>query len=149
MYNTERALYLLKEKHVCPHCGCRLFLCEEPDQNFSDGLGWGGFLFMCLNDDCGGLLTSEEFKTKFSKEALTRYTFLPGETKGFYIPVYSLDAFKQQVISRGDVVDTELKRLRNTVVRKLDIAIKANMEHRESRVKLLDFIKENCQGESE
>ena len=149
MYNIERALVLLKEKHICPHCQTRLSLCEEPDQSFADGLGWGGFLFMCLSDDCGGLLTSKEFKDKFSSKALTRYTFLPGEIKGFYTPVYSLDAFKQQVITGKDLIGGELNRLRNIVEDKLAAAVEANMKHRESRAKLLEFIKENCQGESE
>jgi hypothetical protein len=111
MYNLERALELLQEEKVCPHCGTVLSLCEEPEMAFSDGLGWGGFIWICLNDECRCLETSKEFKDKFSKSAMTRYAFLPGEKRAFCMAVFSLDAYKDLVIDKEEALIKEGQRL--------------------------------------
>lgn len=140
MYNVHKALELLSVKHICPCCGEALALCEEPDTSFADGLGWGGFLYICFNDACKNLFTSKEFKEKYSNSVFTRYTILPGEKRGFSIPVYSLDAYKQLEIVEDLVVKTELNRLERIMKRNEAEAIEANLKYKESRKKILEFV---------
>lgn len=107
----ERIIKLSKEHYVCPYCHEELSLCETPTLNVGDGLGWGEFFWLCLNDECSLFTRSwDVIKKRYGRVGSCRYVRCTDETVGTPMLVGSSEAFKGSVVNLEQLKRTEQTR---------------------------------------
>jgi hypothetical protein len=106
----KRIKKLVNEKHYCPHCKAKLSLVYPPIFSFSDGLGWGEYLWLCLNDDCKMFTNSwSQLRKKYGRNAGVRFGFCPGEKVGGPIFISSPEDYKNSVVEKENFYSLFIK----------------------------------------
>lgn len=100
---------LSKEKPKCKHCSTEMSLWEVPPINFSDGLGWGTpYLYICFNDDCSLYKQGwNDLEENFAHKASYRCMCYPGTDQYEYLPVFSPEGAKGQIIDDQILAEQE------------------------------------------
>ena len=106
---------LANDKPACPHCKKEMILWEVPDIAVGDGLGWGTpYLYVCFNDECPSYVSGwKEMQENYAHTASCRCINFPGSSNYEFIPVFSSEGGKGQMID--DTVLAEQEKIREQI----------------------------------